>query len=272
MRRLDGPRARERARGPDCPSEHAGARCGMHWRMSEASVANAIREALDGRLGPEVRVHVVLRALAFAGTDAIPAGGPALVAFISRALAFALEEVLDRDTARATIEHLWQVVRDQEERAQVRPPPPSEQLDWADLPTNNPRARATTQSVPRRRWPIIFLVTRDRERLTRFKGSLTGRAQIEAAADLFELVEGLDQTEGLHPIVVVDCVSLGIPVEKLQPMLPNLPPNTTLVVWGVERTADVQSALAAWFGEGTIGCNSEATPEDVGMLLMPFIG
>lgn len=242
--------------------------------MSEASAANAIREALDGLLGPEVRVRVVLRALAFAGTDAIPSNGPALVGFVSRALAFALEEVLDRETARQTIEQLWRVVREQEQREQeaAASAGPADRSDWSDLPTNNPRARATTQSIPRRRWPIVFLVTRDRDRLSRFRASLSGRAQVEVAADLFELVEGIDNTAGLQPIIVVDCVSLGIPVEQLQPMLPSLPSNTTLVVWGVPRGPQVQATLVATFGDSTIGCNSEATPEDVGMLLMPFVG
>ncbi|MCC7534893.1 MAG: hypothetical protein IT379_01700 [Deltaproteobacteria bacterium] len=243
--------------------------------MSRPSAANAIRETLDTLLGPEVRVRVVLRALTFAGTDAIPAGGPALVAFVSRALAFALEEVVDRETARQTVERLWEMVREQDEQPESAPPEtprPAPGPEWSDLPTHNPRARATTQSVPRRRWPIVFLVTRDRDRLTRFKVALSGRAQVEAAADLFELVEGLDNTAGLHPILVVDCVSLGIPVDQLQPMLPNLTDNVTLVIWGVPRGPQVQQHLVDTFGQATIGCDSEATPEDVAMLLMPFVG
>jgi hypothetical protein len=133
------------------------------------------------------------------------------------------------------------------------------------------RGAGPTMSLPRLRWPVVFLVTRDGGKLLRFSQKLAGKTQIEVVRDLFELVEWLERASNRLPIVVVDCPGLGVPVAHIPPMLPALPKDATLVMWGAPSGELEIAKLQEACGRPLIACSAEAAPEDVAMLLLPYL-
>ncbi len=244
-------------------------------RTAPASlVERTIAEAVDAYAVPKIRAAVLELAMRWARLDAVPERGEPLREFVDGALRRACEQMLGVETAetiRHDLEPLVVMLRSAEV-TEIRPSTPPAGSDFPELTIEEDEPpEPTARTSGRRRWratapePLelhrVLVATMDPASVSEMSRWMAGVALVEPVRDALEVLENIDQRDGL---VVVDCRRPAVSVETLVALAPEMPKDARAVLWG-ER-GDLEQHLARL---GTamppewVCCGPKATAEDV---------
>ncbi len=243
-------------------------------RRPRGHAARAIEEALEGVAAPAVKDAIVVRALSRTGALAIPEDADGLVAFVRGPLRLAIVDQLDEDVADEVLATLGPIVeriatarglrppsmsqppfpapmREAPRAAQpatVRPdptPPGEAHGGWADLDDEDPSGIVVVRHGKTVRagefLPVVLVVSTNVEWTRALSVELVGRAIVRAVAEIFEMVEAVEDHRADLPVVLFDCASAPFHLESVATFASELPPGSWLALLGPqpsdERTA-----------------------------------
>lgn len=258
-------------------------------RLKEASSADrerrarAVRESLAAYATPALTERLVRLALLRAGETGVPAGGARFREFarhlrriveseLGTEEADMVERGVEAILARAPaaeedddISHVEPIARARYERAAARHGVPE-----ADPPASAEPRGAPEGGAPQRTPSLVVAASGDSSRIVRVQRLLRADVSFRGAGDAMALLDVLEPRSA--PVVVVDCQVPAIRPATLAALVPELPPDTHVVLWGLDpEEADQLHALAegarAWRR-----CPSESTDRELATVICELLG
>ncbi|MCB9667543.1 MAG: hypothetical protein H6715_05420 [Myxococcales bacterium] len=221
--------------------------------------AQALQEALDSVVAPEVRDEVIATALQVAGLSEPPGKQTALLAFVRKALRTTLEEVVGRKTALLAIEEVHRLLGIQNDFAdgssEIRriselslPPtgtsgssgPVKRKSNDSDRMLKTRTARQTipaSHDLP----PAVFIATTDVTSSQQLAARLDGVASVQAIDDLFSLMEEIHNARDRPLVVIVDGHMPAISITTIAALGPELPEHAHVLLWRSDTSSQQQA-------------------------------
>ncbi|MDB4987480.1 MAG: hypothetical protein JWN04_2658 [Myxococcaceae bacterium] len=138
--------------------------------------------------------------------------------------------------------------------------------------TTRPQAPSSTSPSANEEPTRVLAASAAAPAVAALKSYLEGTAEVLQVGDLVSLLDTLEASSLVEPIVLLDCHWPTIHVTSIAAIGEDLPAGTTIVVWGgsdetwnqVDRE---RTPLLRW-----VRCSHEATTDDVGSLCAMLIG
>jgi hypothetical protein len=132
-------------------------------------------------------------------------------------------------------------------------------------------ASHTVRPVPPSQLRRVLVASSARGEIDALRGYLHGIGNIAEVADLVGLLDALDDTSLVDPIVLLDCQRPTVHVTSIAAIGEDLPPGTTIVLWGASDDSWKQVDRERTPNCKWVRCSHEATTGDVGSLCSMLI-
>lgn len=120
--------------------------------------------------------------------------------------------------------------------------------------------------------PLVFIATRDADRLQRLSALLGERVEVAQLVSLRELILCLEAAGEVPVAVLVDCASASVRPEALAAVAEDLGPRVKVLLWGatpeIQRSVLRISPVAARF----LACAAAASEPDVAVRCVALVG
>ncbi|MFT3921445.1 MAG: hypothetical protein QM778_02800 [Myxococcales bacterium] len=120
--------------------------------------------------------------------------------------------------------------------------------------------------------PLVLAATLDQDHLSALELYLEGTAAVTMVGDLASLLDVLSQPTRSERLLLLDCMHPSVHVNSVAAIRQDLPPGTTVVVWGIDEASWAalerdKSGSSRW-----VRCSQEASTDDVGSLCAMLLG
>lgn len=221
--------------------------------------AQALREALDSVVAPDVRDEVIETALNFAELESPPADQAAFFSFVSGPVRITLEQIVGRRTALLAIEELHRLLGVHDDFAdgssEIRriselsmPAGRSGSSGPIKRDVKGARVSRPDQDAPRRTLPVpdglppsVFIATTDVHMAKALASQLQGIASVQAIDDLLTLMEEIRSADQRALIVIIDGRMPTISVATIATLGPELPEHAHVLLWRADDTTKQQA-------------------------------
>jgi hypothetical protein len=232
-------------------------------RRPRGHAVRAIEEALGAVAAPAICDAILATALSRSGAVTTP-DGEALVAFVRGPLRMAIGERLGEEVSDEVLGMLGPVIQRIATRASLKPravPAPAE----AKLASPIETVRPDPSPAPARQrpalddteepsgvvvlrqgktvragefLPVFLVVSANAEWTRQLALEMVGRAVVRRVAEIFELVEAIEDHRADLPIVIFDCGSPPFHLESVATFASELPPGAWLALLGPQPADD----------------------------------
>ena len=252
-------------------------RDGAHRFDSELDrVRRTLGERLETVAAPHVARSILDEAQSRAGLSVLPRGGPELVDFVRGALFRQIVTTVGREAAEVVLDDLAPFLRSPsgEEITHVRERERSE-VEPVALPVAPARApvrggahleQETSRPVGVESFYAVVASADPRRRID-FAKALGGASIVLQVEDVMDLVDLLQAaTEGV-PLVVLDGSAPAVHPATVAAMLPELPSDVRVILWGFDRETERAVAALSKHAADWLILPGEVTPRDLAVLL-----
>lgn len=252
-----------------------------HAASALTPFARAIREALETTVSASVADALLVRALGAAGRRDVPEEVSEFRAFVEGPLSREMARVLDPAGVSLVLARLgdvlWMATSDVRALSVARAwsDRPKTTGPWADvlpqsgahprLGTREPQPRRSSMPPPRESGvspppralyepSCVLVLTLDAALVQQTTREIAGRAPVVSVATPVDLARALSEA-GERPLVLVDTTLPSIPLPTFVGLVPILPPDARVVLWGatpqqLARLATKFPRIATWIASG----------------------
>ncbi len=222
--------------------------------------AQALREALDSVVAPEVRDEVIQRALRAEGLDSPPVHQGAFLDFVRRPVHASLERVVGKKTALAAVNEVHRLMGIHDDFAdgsseirrisELSVPPvrtgssgpvkreKSDQRGAKRLAQHEARhTMPVSQGLP----PAVLIATTDVSTSQQLAACLEGIASVQALDDLFLLMEEVHNAKDRSLVVIIDGQMSPISAATIAALGPELPEHAHVLLWRTSLVSKEQA-------------------------------
>ncbi len=156
---------------------------------------------------------------------------------------------------------------------QTMPPPcsheaePPASRDTGPLPTAGSARPSAFVTLP-----VVLTATGSEQRVRALEAYLEGTAAVAQITDLAALLDALASSIRAERLLLIDCVHPSVHVKSVAAIRQDLPPGTTVVVWGIDELTWNQLEREKTTTSRWVRCSHEASTDDVGSLCSMLLG